>query len=715
MKSRILTATCIFLAASVLGAATPGADAQPKLAASYGQPPLVFEPNHGQADAQARWLARGPGYTLFLTESEAAMALREGKGKPGSVVRMKLSGSRAWANSEGLEPTGGISNYFIGDDPSKWRTDVPHYRRVSYAGVYEGIDLVFYGSGRNVEYDFVVEPGADPRQIQLAYDGVERMEVEASTGDLVLTTASGAELRQPRPRVYQEIGGERVEVAGIYEILDRRQVTIQLAFYDAGRRLVIDPKLVYSTYLGGSQGEGVTGIAVDKYGFAYVTGTTYSDDFPTKSPIQPFQASWMPCVFVSKLGPNGSALVFSTYLGPVDVNNLFVIGKDGPGIALDSAGSAHIVASAFEGYPTRSPLQTYRGGVDAVVTKLNPKGNALEYSTYLGGSYDDLGAGIAVDAKECAYVVGVTESTNFPTKTPYQTYRGGRDAFVTKLAPRGDALVYSTYLGGSLNDMATAVTLDSAGAAYVAGSTSSTNFPLKSAYQTTRKGTGSDPWTTLDVFVTKLTPAGSALAYSTYVGGADEDRATSIAVDRYGAAYVTGYTASRNFPTKSAYQAKPAWMEDYGYQNAFVTKLTAAGNALGYSTYLGGAVADWASSIVVDNSNQAIVAGYTISWDFPTTKNAFPAEISYIKDVMAVLTRLNAAGNALVFSTYLGSHDVGDAGALACAVAMDASGFLYVGGGTSSKHFPTKQPLQNKLRSLEPWVMDAFVTKIDLR
>ena len=351
-----------------------------EVASSHSKLPLVFEPNRGQADKRAKWIARGPGYTLFLTDSDATMVLR-GEASPSSVVRMKLAGSRNWDQSKGLEPTGGISNYFLGKDPKAWRTDIPHYQRVTHSGVYKGIDLVFYGNGGSLEYDFVVAPAADPKQIRLAYEGVERIELDAATGELVLATANGATLRQPRPHIYQEIAGEKVEVAGVYEILDRGDVAIQVAFYDANRELVIDPRLVYSTYLGGSNSDsnggiyfGVPGaIAVEIAGSAYVAGSTFSTDFPTKGRLLPYRSAGDG--FVAKLAPDGKSLVYSTYLGGSSTDSVSAI-------AVDSDGSAYVTGSTDStNFPIKLQLQTNQRNTDAFVTKLTAKGNSLLYST----------------------------------------------------------------------------------------------------------------------------------------------------------------------------------------------------------------------------------------------------------------------------------------------------------------------------------------------
>jgi hypothetical protein len=381
-----------------------------------------------------------------------------------AVVRMKLVGARPpaqWAEREKLP---GISNYFLSNDPNKWRTNVQNYGRVVAKGVYRGIDLACYGNQGKLEYDLIVAPGADSGQVRLAWEGADSLRVNQE-GDLAIATRLG-EMVQKKPQVYQEVGSKRVEIETRYQVLPDRRVNYELARYDRSLALQIDPVvLVYSTYLGGWGEETGEGIAVDGAGSAYVTGETSSSAFPTHS-----------------------------------------------------------------GY------QADQGGSDAFVTKLTPAGNALIYSTYLGGNNSDHAYAIAVDGAGSAYVTGQTSSLNFPTQLPYQATLQGpsSDVFVTKLTPAGNALVYSTYLGGNNYDYVHGIAVDAAGSAYVTGETYSTNFPNQSPYQATFRGGGQD------VFVTKLTPAGSALVYSTYLGGNRIEYGYGIAVDGEGSAYVTG-------------------------------------------------------------------------------------------------------------------------------------------------------------------------------
>src|SRR5437762_1954940 len=524
---------------------------------TYGKQPLSLEANVGQTNRQVKFLSRGNGYTLFLTHrGEAVLALRKPAPKadprkpaslasrPGrlkrdaagtsTVVRMKLVGGNAKPRAEALGELAGKANYFIGNDPKRWRTNVATYAKVKYEGVYPGVDLVYYGNQGQLEYDFVVAPGVDPNEIRLQFPGAGKLRVDEK-GDLLLGSR-GEEVRLEKPMVYQEVGGERKPVEGRYVLASANRIGFQLGVYDHSQPLVIDPVLVYSTYLGGSAyGEG-DGIAVDGSGNAYVTGLTDSTNFPTLNALQSTISSNY-VGFVTKFNPSGSALVYSTYFGGSD-------GGWGRSIAVDASGNAYVTGvTSASNFPTVNALQsTYGGGYnDAFVIKLNPTGSALVYSTYLGGSGEDIGYGIAVDGSGNAYVTGEAGSTNFPsTAGAFQTSIGGySDAFVSKLNPGGSALVYSTYLGGSGEDSGYGITVDASGNAYVTGYTGSTNFPTANALQSTPAGG-------YPAFVTKINARGSALVYSTYLGGSDglSAVAANIAVGVWRKAYETGSTGS---------------------------------------------------------------------------------------------------------------------------------------------------------------------------
>lgn len=575
------------------------------------------------------------------------------------------------------------------------RTNVPTYAKVYYHDLYPNIDLVYYGSQGQLEYDFVVRPGADPNEIMLGFQGSDKLEVDAE-GDLLLHTVAGP-IRQRKPVIYQEVEGIRREVAGGYVLKGAHQVGFQVAPYDASRPLIIDPVLFYSTYLGGSGDDEGTSIAVDAAGNAYVTGTTDSINFPTVAGS--FDTSFgggSVDAFVTKLNPTGSGLVYSTYLGGSGSEGIPTGGQ----IAVDAAGSAYVAgATSSSDFPiTTGAFQTaLAGGSDAFVTKLDPSGSALLYSTYLGGSSDDGAFGIAVDGAGSAYVVGATSSSNFPTTTgAFQTAKVNfQDGFITKLNPAGSGLVYSTYLRGTNGIFGLAI--DAAGSAYVTGGTPLTNLPTTlGAFQPSHGGGGDD------AFVVKLNPAGSGLVYATYLGGSGGDGADGIAVDALGNAYVAGGTGSTNFPTTSgAFQTNNA-----GGSDAFVTKLNPTGTGLVYSTYLGGSGADQALAVALDSSGNAYVTGGTRSTNFPTTSGAFQTTNAGGLDTF--VAKLNPLGASLVYSTYLGGG--GDENANGITVDALPNPNAYVVGNTNSTNFPTTSGAFDT--TFNGGRFDTFVAKI---
>lgn len=692
---------------------------------AYGQIELSFEANRGQTDDSVNFLARGAGYTLFLKPTEAVFRLRQDEqqtantnqpsaveesvicdpqlGNPQSaainpqsrVLRMKLAGANATARFS-VERTAGRVNYFTGSDPSKWHADIATYGKVRYAEVYPGIDLVYYGNQRQLEYDFVVAPGNDPRTIKLEFEGADKIEVN-SDGELLLSLDEGPEsvVRQPKPVIYQEEAGERRIIAGGYALGVDKTVSFALGDYDPSLPLVIDPTLVYSTYLGGSGGDQGLDMAVDASGNAYITGFTVSTNFPTANPIQAANGSFQD-VFVAKLNPAGSALVYSTYLG----GN----GNDqARGIAIDSAGNAYVTGfTNSTNYPTANAFDASIGanGDDAFVTKLNAAGNALVYSTYLGGDDSaEFGQAIAVDSAGNTYVTGSTFSNDFPTVNPIQATEGGgsTDAFLSKLNAAGSALVYSTYLGGGDNDSGEGIKIDSAGNAYLGGDTFSTNFPTASPIQAANGGNG-------DTFVLKVNAAGNALVYSTYLGGSARDACEGLAIDSSNNVYTTGDTESSNFPTANAFQGTNGGT--VLLQDAFVTKINAAGNALVYSTYLGGTGGEVGFGITVDSSGNVYLAGATGSNTTLPTANAIQCVRAGGAD--AFVTKFNAAGSALVYSTYLG----GGAGDEARGIGIDSAGNAYIAGKTSSTNFPTVNAIQSTFGGETAPFGDAFLTKI---
>ena len=472
---------------------------KPRVLEAYGKLPMAFEANRGQTDGQVKFLSRGSGYTVFLTPSEAVLALRRTAGRESSaaaVLRMKLMGASAAAKVTGLKELPGKSNYFIGNDPRKWHTQVPAYAQVRYQNAYPGIDLLYYGHQGQLEYDFVVAPGASPKAITLAitgtsHDGPLRIDSE---GNLVASLDDG-QVSLHKPVVYQPAGAGRNYVDGRYVLKGEHEVGFEIAASDPARPLVIDPTLTYSTYLGGTDYDDGNGIAVDSVGNAYVTGSTFSTDFPTSNALQPSRNGFSVTAFVAAIDPTGTTLLYSTYLGGSG-------GDSGLGIAVDSAGDAYVTGlTGSTNFPTSNPLQPGKTGLyDAFVAKIDPTGATLLYSTYLGGSNQDGGVGIAVDNASNAYVTGRTRSTDFPTSNPFQpTNRGFTDAFVAAIDPTGVTLLYSTYLGGNNDDGGNGIGVDSAGNAYVIGSTFSTDFPTSNPLQPTKHGSS-------EAFVASIAP-----------------------------------------------------------------------------------------------------------------------------------------------------------------------------------------------------------------
>jgi hypothetical protein len=611
-------------------------------------------------------------------------------------------------------------NYFVGSDPARWHTGVPTNGRVEYADVYPGISLAFYGGAGGLEYDFSVRPGADPHAIVLSFPGADGVELSPA-GDL-LVHAGGQTLVQHAPVAYQDVGGARQPVAAHFELRPGSAscpaapaescplptASFSIGPYDHTRPLVIDPALAYSTFLGGYGDDNALGVAVDDAGSAYVAGRTSSPNFPLQNPAQGAIGGYYDA-FVAKLNPAGTALAYATYLGGKNYDSGF-------GIAVSGKGAAYVTGwTTSNDFPTTpGALDTTIGGgscdgdsycADAFVAKLSPDGGTLLYSTYLGGARTEFGSAVAVDAAGAAYVTGITNSLNFPTQNPLQGYGGGGtcqinndyhycfDAYVAKLNPTGSALVYSTYLGGSKDEgnqpEVGGIAVDPAGEAYVTGQTWSTNFPT---YHPLQPAFGGGFY---DTFVSKLTADGSALVYSTYLGGSQGDSGQGIALDAAGNAYVAGTTGSPDFPFYNPFQAAYK-----GQVDGFVTKITADGTAFGYSTYLGGTDGDYGYGIAVDQGGAAVVVGTTFSADFPTA-NPFQPALGGHDD--AFVTRFSPQGTALAYSSFLGGSGYDGPG----GVALDRFGSAYVAGITSSADFPTLHPIQGF-----GGYQDAFVTKV---
>ena len=678
--------------------------------------PLAFTQNNGQwpdsilfsanAGGAIMWFAKAGTYYQFalrvrhsyepsiqvFTKSDRVINSPQAGGfnstDDGSEILMiKTSLINANSNPQviGLDQIEYKCNYFLGNETSKWRTDVPNYRAIKFEDVYPGIDLKYYGDGRLMEYDFVVSPGADYSQIEMRYDGAESLAVNSS-GELVIATKYGL-VTERRPVVYQAHAGTRSELNGRYVLLEGNRFCFKLdSGYDPKLPIVIDPVLVYSTFLGGSYEERGFGIAVDAAGCAYVTGATESANFPTLNAYHSTYGGGGYDAFVTKFAPGGNSLIYSTYLGGSGFDYAY-------GIAVDMVGNAYVTGGAGSvDFPTMNAIDsTLDGNSDAFVAKLAPGGDSLVYSTYLGGSMMEDARKIAVDASENAYIVGTTVSTDFPTLNAYDnTSNGNGDVFATKLATNGDSLIYSTYLGGNSNEGGYGIAVDTTGSAFVVGVTESAEFPTHNAYDSTFNGG-------YDAFVTKLAPEGNSLVYSTFLGGDMNEGFPSIALDAAGSPYVAGSTESLDFPTVNAYDST----FNGGY-DAFVTTFAPGGNSLVYSTLIGGGSYDDVFGVAVDTNGNAYIAGGTESADYPTwdaIDNTFNGG-----NVDILVTELTPNGESLIYSTYLG----GNSFECGYGIAVDAAGSAFVVGITESTDFPTLDGFDSTWGG----VQDAFVVKI---
>jgi hypothetical protein len=676
------------------------------LVASYGRLPLYFIENRGQAPAAVRYLERGAGHAIFFTESAVVLALSNGRG-PGPLERggktpprpsttrtatetlgFSFIGARKDVSIIAADPLAGRVNYFRGSDKKAWQTDMPTYGSLVYRGIYSNIDIRFYGTNRDLEHDIIVHPGGDPGEVKFGIEGISGLELTRS-GDLAMELGKGRVI-QKKPYIYQIINGKKVRINGRHRILAKSGGALaygfEVASYDRTADLVIDPVLVYSTYIGGASVDAGLGIAVDSTGAAYISGLTTSADFPLQNPIQGFGGFAYTDAFVAKMNPAGDALVYSTYLG----GSFSDYGSD---IAVDASGAVYISGSTSStDYPLVSPIQAVHGGVvDVTVTKLNPAGDAIVYSTFLGGSDEDWALGMAIDSAGAAYLTGYALSVDFPVLNAVQPAHGGGllDAFVAKISPSGTAIVYSTYLGGASGEHGNDIAVDATGAAYVTGQTWSADFPVVAPIQAALSGAN-------DTYITKIDPAGASITYSTLLGGSGDDAGNAIAVDAAGAAYVAGDTGSADFPVLNAAQAAYG-----GAVDAFVTKIAPTGSAIEYSTFLGGGGLDRAYGLAIDTVGNAYVTGQTFSTDFPLVD---PVQSVFGGNDDGFVTELGPGGALFVYSTFLGGTD-SDNG---FAITVDSSGQAHVTGFSYSSDFPLLGPFQGFNRG----TADSFVTKI---
>jgi uncharacterized protein (TIGR03437 family) len=621
---------------------------------------------------QPRFVARGSRGAVSLDVDAITLHLR-GSGSaasttPTASVRMTLPGANPGIEPAGVDLLPGRTHLLIGDDTARWRRDIPHFAKVRYRGVYEGIDLLFYGNAAGLEYDFEVAAGADPRIIRLAFEGARRMSID-ERGDLVLETPAGP-LRHRRPRAYQQVHGAQRDVRVAYDLDSSNNVRFHVGEYDRRRPLVIDPVLVYATYLGGAGAELGQSIAVDTEGCAYITGQVSSPDFP-RTPGFPAPAHLdgaTSYAFVTKLNPGGTQILYSIVLGGGDYDI-------GNAIAVDDTGAAYVVGDTrSDDFPVTALAAQRRlgGGQDAFAAKLSPDGSTLEYATYLGGGELEMGAAIATGPDGSAYIAGVTFSENFPT-TPnaYQReHASGQDVFATKLSANGGRLAYSTLIGGSGSDNCSGIAVDGSGNVYLAGSAPSR--PLNS---------------TPDAYCLKLNSTGSGVVYLKLFGGSSAEEAASVAVDGAGNAYLTGVTFSKDFPTTAGVfqresRSPPSQFGSRVGYDAFVVKIEPQGKDLVFSSLLNGTASSYGRTIGLDPQGNVMVAGFTASEDFPVTAGALALPEEGVQ-YSGFLAKLDPAARELLYATRLGgSHED-----RALGMALDGSGDAYITGFTASADF----------------------------
>jgi uncharacterized protein (TIGR03437 family) len=689
--------------------------------------PFVFEKNAGQVDQQVRYFGRTHGAALWLVDSGAVLSVDQ-KNRS-AVLRMTLEGARPHPSIEGTEPLAGKTNYFTGNDPTQWKRDIAQYGAVRYQDAYPGVDLLFHATAQTIEYDWIVSPGADPRQIRMSFQGANQIRIDSS-GELVLRIGD-VEVREKRPRIFQE-GGEAREIDGRF-VRRGRAIGFEVANYDHSRALTIDPVLTYATYLGGSGnalnqlGDRAQGVAMDAQGNAIVVGQTASTNFPTNNGLYDTPPGLLNA-FIAKVNPaatTGSAsLVWSTYLGGTSNTS------QGFAIAVDSQSNIYAtgiteasdfpLVNAFQtSISTGNNCKTIEGNqaecLMGFVTKLSSSGSQIVYSSFLGGTAgSNFSNAIAVDSAGSAWITGSTQSEGFPLagNSIQNVLSSGQNGFISKVSPDGSRLLYSTYLGGRQTDTLTGIAVDSAGNAYVAGWSQSITFPVVNAYQPALPSNSTQAGV-----VSKINPnVKPSLVYSTYLGGAGATSALSgIAVDSMGNIYVAGYTSSPSFPvTASAVQTGA----QLGFQASVVAELNPAAQAsaqLEYSTYLAGVDAG-AAAIALDSTGRIVVAG-SASVYFPTTPDAFQATFGAgassggvpTKAYLSIIDPTVAGLKGLVYSTFYG----GSYSEALFGMGLNPAGTAasIVGEASSKDLFVTPNAYQ--LGSNDPYG-EAFVATFDL-
>ena len=674
--SRMEWARCFLFLAALAMPIMVSAATFPAPANILGALPLAFEENRGQLEDAVKYVAREGTFDVFFIANATRIVRRDATGA--FALDIRLPGARTDAKPSASELLPGRTSYIYDARSRSALVDIPSFSRVTYASVYDGIDLVYYGANAELEYDFIVGPGADPQQIRLAFEGAENVRLSEEE-NLVLRTPVG-EIVFRQPDAYQDIDGSRRTIAASYILEPGGRVGFRVGPYDRSRVLVIDPVLSLSTNLWGN----VSGVALDAARNIYVVGSTWTSGLPASSGYQT-QLAGSQDAYVVKLNSSGTSVIYATYLGARRATTT------GLGIGVDASGSAYVTGTTSSGYPVTPGA--CRSSGSTFITKLSPSGNALAFSTYVPAPV----ASLAVDAAGNAYMVGTT-ATLTTTAGAFQRSRIGATApYVAKLASNGTTMLYATYLGGSANDEAKRVAVDASGNAYVVGVARSADFPLQRPFAAVLGGT-------TDAFVAKLDATGSRLVYSTYLGGSGNERGLGIAVDSAEQAYVTGWTNSTNFPVTSSAFQRTIGYPDPAITNAFITKLDAAGNALIYSSYLGGKWClapgvfqcfglfnpdegiDAGTAVAVDAAGYAYVGGHVTSTLFPlvdSVQAVSPADADAWH--APLVAKVAPDGDRLVYATVVGTKTQ-DAGVT--QIAADGSGGVVAAGTATGIYFP---------------------------
>jgi Tol biopolymer transport system component len=651
--------------------------------------PVSFEMNQGQMDSKVKYFTRIQGHQVFFTSEGVIIDLPHAE-----TMEMRFVDANPYPTVTGEALLETRSNYLIGNDPSLWISQVRHYDQVRYHELYPGIDLVFYFRDGDLEYDFVVLPTADPDLIRLEFTGMDKLLLNEEDR-LVLSFDTG-DIVNSIPSVYQEIKGQRKLLSGKQLLDESGYIRFDLPDYQAEYALVIDPVLHFSRFFGGSGEEEIISLSSDVEGNIFIAGGTSSPDLPVSVdslsyPSSMFDVEGNRLAFIGKLDPSGTRLIYLTYLGGSRTATAHYVRVDADGYAYATG------RTEADDFPTVNPIQSsYGGGSDDVfLSKLSPDGSSLIYSTYLGGSEYDQARSLALDAAGSVYLTGRTESSNYPVVNPIiPNFGGNQDGFITKVSPEGNQIIYSTYLGGRENDIGHAITVDVQGNAYVTGLSNSPDFPTVNTYQDAYRGGDGD-----DAIIVKLAADGSHFVYSTFIGGSGDDESRAIAVDTNGNAVITGYTRSVDFPTLNALQA------DFGgpTHDVFVTSLNPDGSDLVFSTYIGGDASDYGRGLALDADDNIYLTGYTNSPDFPLADPIQDHFAGGRGDV--IIMKLDPSASQLLYSTYLG----GEAHERGRAITVDGSGNILVSGHTQSRDFTVTSFVSPDFGGGED---DAFLVKL---